>query len=101
MDLGNKAKSRTPACKHADWSLELSAEFFRIEWVASDSGYKQHLYCKRCDITAKEALPKKKASEFEGYDDTPEGWLECDECGEWFDVEDSHWYGVCNSSGTW
>lgn len=42
MDLGNKAKSRTPACKHTDWSLELSAEFFRIKWVASDSG-KWHL----------------------------------------------------------
>ena len=26
MDLGKKAKSRTPACKHADWSLELSAD---------------------------------------------------------------------------
>ena len=96
MDLGKKAKSRKPACKHADWSLDLSAELFRIEWVASDSGYKQHLHCKVCDITAKEALPKKKASEFEGHDEKPEGWQECCECGDWFDVEDAHWYGVCN-----
>lgn len=97
MYLGRNAKSRTPGCIHQDGVLEL----FRIEWVASESGYKPHLHCDACCTTAKNALPKKSAVEFEGYDDKPEGWLECDTCGEWFEVEDSHWYGVCNSSGTW
>ena len=60
MDLGKNAKSRKPACKHADGSLDVSADFFRIEWVARDLGYKQHLHCEVCDITAKEALPKNK-----------------------------------------
>ena len=100
MDLGKKAKSRTPACKHADWSLELSADFFRIEWVASDSGYKQHLHCKRCDITAKAALPKKKAVEFEGYDDKPDRWQECEICSVWFEVEYDDSERVCGDCAT-
>lgn len=73
MGLGRNSKSWTPACKHADWSLELSAELFRIEWVASESGYKTHLYCDVCCTMAKNALPKKWTVEFEGDDDKPEG----------------------------
>ena len=40
-----------------------------------------------------EAYPKNKAAaaaEFQGYDDEPEGWQECCECGDRFDVEDAH-----------
>ena len=93
MYLGRNAKSRTPACMHKDWSLEL----FRIEWVAEESGYNPHLHCNTCSTTAKDALPQKLAVEFEGYDDKPEGWQVCDVCREWFDLEFSNSDHVCNS----
>ena len=82
MYLGRNAKSRTPGCIHQDGVLELSTELFRIEWVASESGYKQHLHCDACCTTGKNALPPKLVVEFERYDDKPDGWLECDACGE-------------------
>ena len=92
MYLQRNAKSKTPACIHKDWSLEL----FRIEWVAADSGYNPHLHCDTCCTTAKAALPHKEAVEFEGYGDKPEGWEVCGPCGAWFDVEFSNSYRVCH-----
>ena len=93
MYLGSRSKSRIPACIHQDWSLEM----FRIEWVAEESCYNPHLHCEACGTTAKNALPHKKAVEFEGYDDKPEGWQVCDVCRDWFDMDFSNSYSVCNS----
>ena len=85
MDLGMKAQSRTPACIHK----ELSLEVFRIEWVdvEEDLRYKPHLHCDTCGVTAKDALPKKKATEFKGYYDKPEILRACQECQHRCDVE--------------
>ena len=91
MYLRRNAKAKTPECTHQDWSLAM----FRIEWVAEESGYNPHLHCDACGITAKKALSKKEAVEFDGYDDKPEGWEVCDTCKAWFDVEFSNSYGAC------
>ena len=85
MYLGSKAKSRTPACIHKEYDLDI----FRIQWVAvgEDLRYKPHLHCDACGKTAKDALPKKKAMEFRGYYDKPEILLACPDCQHHFDVE--------------
>ena len=106
MDLGSKAKSRTPACIHKEYDLDI----FRIQWVevGEDLRYKPHLYCDTCGVTAKDSLPKKKATEFKGYYDKPEILLACPDCQHCFDVEysyadclgrhqdtDWHWCDIC------
>ena len=85
MDLGRNAKSRTPACSHKEYPLEV----FRIQWVVveEDLRYKPHLYCDTCGVTAKDALPKKKAMEFDGYYDKQEISVVCPDCRHCFDVE--------------
>lgn len=82
MYLGRNAKSKTPACIHKEWPLET----FSIKWVAEEPGYNPHLHCHACGITAKKALPKKAAKEFEGYYDKPESLQACEECQHHTDV---------------
>ena len=76
MYLRGNAKAKTPACIHKDWSLEI----FRIQWVEVDLRQDPHLHCDACGVTAKKALSKKEAMEFEGYYDKPERLQACDEC---------------------
>ena len=85
MYLGKKAKSRTPVCDHKEWPLEI----FRIQWMEVEEGLrsKPHLHCDTCGITAKDALPKKKAQEFKGYYDKPERVQVCHECQYQHSVE--------------
>ena len=85
MYLGKNAKSKTPACIHKEWSLEI----FRIEWVEveEDLPQKPHLHCDTCGITAKTALSKKEAREFKGYNDKSESLQVCGKCQHRRDVE--------------
>ena len=107
MDLGRNAKSRTPACSHKKYPLEV----FRIQWmtVEEDLRSEPHLHCHTCGVTAKDALPKKKAMEFDGYYDKQEILLACPDCqhradGEYSDTDclgesgDADWYW-CNICG--
>ena len=100
--MEENAKSKTPACIHKEWSLEI----FRIEWVEGDLRQNPHLHCDTCGITAKKALSKKESMEFKGYYDKPERVQACEKCQHRRDVEysyvdclyDSHdtdWY-QCN-----
>ena len=85
MYLGRNAKSKTPACTHKDWSLEI----FRIEWVEVEEDLPQqpHLHCDACGITAKTALSKKQAREFKGYNDKSESLQVCGKCQNCLNVE--------------
>ncbi len=93
MNLGKKPKPKIPSCKHKRSSKSLTKRFeIRYVW---DLGYHPHLHCPECDVTAKNALPKKHAQKFSGYGIMPEGVRACEICGEWYDAEFSENDKIC------
>ena len=103
MKLGTKSRSKKPNCRHfgADGTLE---DKYVVVYVEQHPfGYRTHLHCSECNVTAQNALPKKTAEKFDGFGVRPDGANACVSCGEWFNpnyTENPAWCDACDT-GKW
>lgn len=100
MKLGTKSRSKKPNCRHFGADGTLTDKYVVVYVEQPPFGYRPHLHCSECNVTAQNALPKKTAEKFDGFGVRPDGANACVSCGEWFNpnyTKNPAWCDACDT----
>ena len=100
MRLGRKPKSKKPNCRHFGADGTLTDKYVVVYVDNTPFGYRPHLHCSECNVTAHNALPKKTAEKFDGFGVRPKGLNTCEFCEQWFDPDFTESTRVCDRCDT-